>query len=117
MFRNHRRTSSLVAVLALVALCLGAAPGFAAGPQVNINSASVEQLSLLPRIGPSVAARIVEFRKENGPFKNAEDLMLVRGVGEKTFEGLRAFVAISGDTTLKEKVASPRAEKTEEPKG
>jgi competence ComEA-like helix-hairpin-helix protein len=114
---NTRRTAALVAFALVLAL---AAPSFAAGAtagQVNINSASVEQLSLLPRIGPSVAQRIVDFRKENGPFKSVDDLMLVRGIGEKSLAGLREYLAISGETTLKTKVSSPRAPKADaEPK-
>ena len=63
---------------------------------------------LLPRIGPSVAQRIVEFRENNGRFKTVEELMLVRGVGEKTFALLKPHIAVSGDTTLTEKVQVPR---------
>ena len=111
MFQTKSR---LVAILALAAVVLGALPSFAAaaGPaagQVNINSASAEQLALLPRIGPSVAQKIVEFRKENGPFKSAADLMLVRGIGEKTFEQLKPYLTVSGETTLKEKVSTRSA--------
>ncbi|MGE0640777.1 MAG: ComEA family DNA-binding protein [Thermoanaerobaculia bacterium] len=102
-------------VLAAVALCLvaTAVPAVAApaGKTVNINNASVEQLQLLPRIGPSVAARIVEHREKNGPFKAVEDLMLVRGIGESTYEGLKAYIATSGATTLDEKVQLPRKPK------
>ena len=67
-----------------------------------------EELMLLPRIGPSVAQRIVEFRDKNGRFKATEDLLLVRGVGEKTFELIEPHVAVSGETTLTEKVTVPK---------
>ncbi len=77
-----------------------------ASKRVNINSADSSQLSMLPRVGPSVADRIVDFRKDNGPFKKPEDLMLVQGIGEKTFQLIKPYVATSGDTTLKEKVSS-----------
>ena len=92
----------------LVTAVLGALPAFAAAPQgvVNINTASVEQLQLLPHVGPSVAARIVEYREQSGKFKTAEDLMLVRGIGEKSFERLSPYVAVSGETTLGQKVSS-----------
>lgn len=95
--------------IAALALCLAALPAAAQGKKVNVNTADTVQLSLLPRVGPSVAQRIVEFRKENGPFKRPEDLMLVRGIGEKTFELLKPYLAVSGETTLKEKVRSSAA--------
>jgi comEA protein len=52
---------------------------------VNLNTASVDQLDTLPGIGPKVAARIVEYRQKNGPFKKIEDVMNVKGIGEKNF--------------------------------
>src|SRR4029453_6784662 len=96
----------LIAALSIVALA--AAPAQAAEGKVNINTATVEQLQLLPRLGPGVAQRIVEQRKANGPFKSAEDLMLVRGIGEKSFETLKPYIAVNGDTTLADKVRSPK---------
>ena len=106
--RQSRR--SLVA-LALAALLLApvAAVAAEASGVVNVNTASAAQLELLPRIGPSVAQRIVEHREENGgKFASLEDLMLVRGVGERTFALLQPYVALSGETTLEEKVRVPR---------
>ena len=90
MNQNTKSQLSLRLVAAAVALCLFAAalPVLAAGSAVNVNTATVEQLQLLPRIGPAVAARIVEHREKNGAFKTAEDLMLVRGIGESTFAHL-----------------------------
>lgn len=76
---------------------------------VNINTASVEQLTLLPRVGSVVAQRIVDFRDKNGRFKSLEDLMLVQGVGEKTFELIRPHITITGETTLTEKVKPPKS--------
>ncbi len=76
------------------------------GSVININSADTTQLSLLPRIGPSVAQRIVDYRKKNGPFKTTDDLMLVQGIGEKTYQLIKPYVAVSGESSLKEKVKS-----------
>jgi competence protein ComEA len=101
-----------------LAIVLASVPAIAAdakaepkpeGRKVNINNAEATQLALLPRVGPSVAERIVAYRKENGPFKKPEDLMLVPGIGEKTFALLKPYLAISGETTLKEKVRMSRA--------
>ena len=107
--KHHARRAGLV-----LALLLAAAPGLAAdkaegGKKVNVNSADSSQLALLPRVGPSVAQRIIDYRKENGPFKKAEDLMLVQGIGEKTFQLIKPYVAIAGETTLREKVHSSRS--------
>ena len=102
-------TSRILTVLALAAALAGELGATAAEqPKVNINTATVHQLQLLPRIGPSTAGRIVEFRKANGPFKAIEEIMRVRGVGERTFELLKPYLSLEGDTTLAEKVRSSR---------
>lgn len=106
MNRFHRTIS----VFLLAALAGGALPALADQAQgvVNINNASAEQLAFLPRIGPAVASRIVEHRKQSGPFKTLEDLMLVRGIGERTFDLLKPYLTLSGETTLSQKVRTPR---------
>jgi comEA protein len=86
------------------------APAASAGV-VNINTADVEQLSLLPRIGAKVAQRIVDYRKEHGPFAKTSDLMQVKGIGDKSFENLSSYLTVSGKTTLTEKVRSPKSGK------
>lgn len=78
---------------------------------VNINTADSEELELLPRVGPSLAGRIVAFRDANGPFQKTEELMAVKGIGERSFEQLKPYVSISGETTLDEKVKLPRSKK------
>ena len=105
--RSKTRQVTRLLLAALVVAGLGVAAE-AAESKVNINDASVEQLALLPRVGPAVAQRIVDFREENGDFKAVEELMLVRGIGEKTFEGLAPYLALSGETTLSEKVRPSR---------
>ena len=107
IMRYPKRT--LVA-LALLTATLAAGAATAAGNKavVNINTANADELMLLPKIGPSVAQRILEFREQNGRFKSAEDLMLVRGVGEKTFELIKPHIAVAGETTLVEKVKVPK---------
>src|SRR5262245_60281404 len=61
---------------------------------VNINTASAAEIEALPGIGPKTAARIVEYRQKNGPFKKVEELMNVRGIGEKNFLKLKPQLAV-----------------------
>lgn len=67
---------------------------------VNINTASVDDLTLLPGIGEATARRIVEHREKNGAFKTAEEIMNVRGIGESTFGKIKGNLAISGATSI-----------------
>lgn len=104
---NRIQRSTLLALFALV--FTAALPALAADGAVNINSAGIEELSLLPRVGATVAQRIIDFRQDNGEFKTTEDLLLVKGIGEKTFERMAPYVKVEGATTLSEKVSSPRS--------
>jgi competence protein ComEA len=61
---------------------------------LNLNAATEAQLEALPGIGAATAARIVEYRKKNGGFKKVEDLMNVKGIGEKSFLKLKALIAV-----------------------
>ena len=73
----------------------GAAPGAAtAGGKVNINTADETALETLPRVGPAMAKRIIDWRSKNGRFTALEDLMSVTGVGEKTFDSLKELVTL-----------------------
>ena len=69
-------------------------PGDANAVKVNINTAGKEQLMDLPRIGEKIAARIIEYREKNGKFKRPEDIMKVKGIGEKTFKKFEKRLAI-----------------------
>ncbi len=75
---------------------------------ININQATADELARLPRVGSKLASRIVTHRSQHGPFKRAEDLMAVKGVGEKMFTSLKPYLAVSGSTTLTEKVSSAK---------
>jgi competence protein ComEA len=61
---------------------------------VNLNSATAADLETLPGIGAKTAARIVEYRQKNGPFKKVEELMNVRGIGEKNFLKLKPQLTV-----------------------
>ena len=113
--RNAARTFALalglVAILATAssasAADTAAAPATAiAKKTVNVNQASADELARLPRVGPSLAGKIVAHREQNGPFKRTEDLMEVKGIGEKMFTVLKPYVSVSGPTTLTEKLSA-----------
>jgi len=72
----------------------GAAAGSAAGGLVNLNSADLAALDTLPRVGPSTAQKILDWRESNGPFTSVDDLLAVSGIGEATLEGLRDLVTV-----------------------
>lgn len=67
------------------------------GAPVNLNTATQAQLEALPGIGPKAAERILEYRQKNGSFKKIEDLMNVKGIGEKSFLKLKPLITISVD--------------------
>jgi competence protein ComEA len=69
--------------------------------KLNLNTASEEQLQLLPGVGPSKAERVVAWRTKNGGFKRVADLRKVKGFGYKTLKKLEPFLDIKGDTTIK----------------
>ena len=82
----------------LVVPVVGAAPAeaqVAAGDgRINLNTADEAALDTLPRIGPALAARIIEWRDANGRFTTVEDLLAVPGFGDKMLESLRALVTV-----------------------
>lgn len=61
---------------------------------VNINSADKEMLAQIPGVGPVTADAILKYRKANGNFKSTNDLLSVKGIGEKTLEKMKPFVRL-----------------------
>jgi competence protein ComEA len=70
-----------------------------ASAPVNLNTATAAQLEALPGVGARTAALIVEYRQKNGGFKKIEDLMNVRGVGEKSFLKLKPLITVTPPKT------------------
>jgi competence ComEA-like helix-hairpin-helix protein len=116
----HIPRYTILATLALLAAVSARAAETteASGKKININQASSSQLANLPRVGAKLADRIVEYRKSHGQFGQTEELMEVKGVGEKLFKELKPYVTLSGPTSLAAKVSSkgtrggPREKKT-----
>jgi competence protein ComEA len=110
----------LVATAALLVVAAAAAPhaiaqaksgsSSAAKPAVtgtiNINTASAADLQRLPGIGAKTASRVIEYRQKNGPFKKVEELMNVRGVGEKSFLKLKGQISVG--TAKGESASTPQ---------
>ncbi|HUE89971.1 MAG TPA: helix-hairpin-helix domain-containing protein, partial [Vicinamibacterales bacterium] len=66
-----------------------------AQPTVNLNTATLAQLEDLPGIGRATAERILEYRQKSGGFKKIEELMNVRGIGEKSFLKLKPLIVVT----------------------
>ena len=72
-----------------------AAAAVATSSPVNLNTATTAQLDALPGIGKATAERIIDYRQKNGGFKKVEDLMNVKGIGEKNFLKLKPYITVS----------------------
>lgn len=105
----------MIRMLTAIALVLALGPCVAAAQEkrpaapaaqtlVNLNTASVSMLEGLPGIGKATADRIVEYRQKSGGFKKIEELMNIRGIGEKSFLKLKPMITV---TTPKTEAAAP----------
>ena len=99
------RLSLVIAILGALAVASPAVHGMqakaaraqaaTASTPVNLNTATAEQLETLPGIGAATAKRIIEHRQKAGGFKKIEELMNVKGIGEKSFLKLKPLVTVS----------------------
>jgi competence protein ComEA len=64
------------------------------GGKVNLNTATEDELETLPRVGPAMAAKILDWRTQNGRFTSVDDLMNISGIGQKTFDSLKDLVTV-----------------------
>ncbi|PIE46191.1 MAG: hypothetical protein CSA45_00375 [Gammaproteobacteria bacterium] len=80
--------------------------------QVNINTATAEELSALAGIGPKKAEAIILYRKAKGKFSNVSELANVKGIGEKTVKQLGSDIKISGKTDLSKLKNKPKRKVT-----
>ena len=99
----NRRGTALLAVAALLALVLswGYAQTSTPKGKVNINTATAAELEVLPRVGPKVAQRIIDYRTQHGNFKRVEEIMKVQGIGEKVFGELRDLITVGPEAATK----------------
>jgi len=90
------RLSPALAVALVLVFC-GVAPAqkkSAPAKPLDLNSAGVEQLELVPGIGPKTAAAIVNFRQKSGPFRRVDDLLAIKGISKRKLEELRPYVTV-----------------------
>jgi competence protein ComEA len=104
----------MLRVLATLLLCLALGAAMSAAPQsatttskptptvVNLNTATVAQIATLPGIGEKTAQRIVEHREKSGGFKKIEELMNIKGIGEKSFLKLKPLVTVDAKAAGKQ---------------
>ncbi|HMD38788.1 MAG TPA: helix-hairpin-helix domain-containing protein [Candidatus Acidoferrum sp.] len=62
---------------------------------VNLNTATSEELQLVPGIGPATADKILQMRKSYGAFKSVDDLLAIRGIGPKRLEKMRKYLTVA----------------------
>ncbi len=95
----NRQTRGMLAIATLWLVYAALVGAQSSQGVVNINTATAEQLELLPGVGPARAAAIVAHRKQHGPFERAEDLVAVSGIGNKALARMKSHVVTRGKTT------------------
>jgi competence protein ComEA len=105
-FETRSTRAFLLVVLATVGVLFAASPLHAAADAaltgvVNINTATAEELQLLPGIGESRAKAVLVLRKQSGGFKSVDELAQVKGIGMTVLDRMRPYVRIEGKTTAR----------------
>ena len=82
---------------------------------VNINTATSEELQQVPGIGPATAQKILQMRKSYGPFKSVDDLLAIRGLGQKRLDKMRKYLTVGKPNPPR--TEAPRPAALEKPPG
>jgi|SRR6187455_1359906 len=102
MIRTILTVATVAAILTMggpIGLALSAQPqqssAPAAAPALNLNTATQADLEKLPGVGPATAKQILDYRQKNNGFKKVEELMNIKGIGEKSFLKLKPLVTVA----------------------
>jgi competence protein ComEA len=98
---NKGLALGLAAALLILSLSGAYAQTNAPKAKININTANRAELESLPRIGPAVAQRIVDYRTKNGNFQKIEDIMKVSGISEKIFAQIKDLITVGQENQVK----------------
>ena len=104
--------SGFICIVSFVVALSLAAPGAAAKKKppakpVNINTATSEELQQVPGIGPATAQKILQMRKSYGPFKSVDDLLAIRGLGQKRLDKMRKYLTVGKSVAPKPTLSGP----------
>ena len=91
---KHYRKIFLLIIIIVFSICLAPLLSAKEIKKININEASVAELTQLKRIGPKIGKRIVEYREDYGPFVLPRDIMKVKGIGPKIFKLNKDRIAV-----------------------
>jgi competence protein ComEA len=95
---NMRNRSRLLVICLAIAVFMAFVPVLCAQEgKININKASVDELTQLKNIGQTYAERIVQYREQNGPFEKPEDIMKVKGIGAKTWDLNKERIVVASE--------------------
>ncbi len=98
MKRLKSKTMATIVLSAFAVMSVFLSPVQAASKvtdqKININTASAVELQQLPRIGEKVAQRIIDFREQHGNFQKIEEIMKVKGIGERMFANLKELITV-----------------------
>jgi len=85
---------------------------------INLNTATSDELQLVPGIGPVTAEKILQIRKSYGPFKSVDDLLAIRGLGAKRLDKMRKYLTVGKSAPQKRaQPQQPAPAKTPQPSG
>jgi competence protein ComEA len=94
-----KEIKTIFALMLLVFVMGNAAYAVTLG-QVNVNTASFNELTMVPYVNGEIAMNIIDFRHANGPFKTVDDLLKVEGIDKKVLKGMKPYLKFEGESNI-----------------